>query len=336
MEKTRIEISSWTIVKVFLIAIAFYLFFLVRDVVAMFFIVLILTATFSPTIKSWQKYLGRYLSIVALFLIFLLVVAGIIYAIIPPLVTQITQLANNVPDYINAINLQSIKSYVPDIRNSLDSISSNLGSLTSNIFSFTSSVFYGIFAVLMVLVLTFYMLAEENNIKIFASSLFLPKHREEGIDVINKIAAKVGSWFRGQMLLCGIIFIVHLIGLSIIGVPYALVLAILAGFLEIIPTVGPTISGAIGFLVALTISPWMALIVVIWYILVQALENVFLVPKIMQKAVGISPVIILLALFVGAKLMGMVGAILSVPVAASVSVLIIEWPTIVKIFSKET
>ena len=178
MEKTRIEISSWTIIKIFLIAIAFYLFFLVRDVVAMFFIVLILTATFSPTVKSWQKYLGRYLSIVALFLIFLVVVAGIIYAIIPPLVTQITQLANNVPDYINTINLQSVKNYVPDIRSSLESISSNLGSLTSNIFSFTSSVFYGIFATLMVLVLTFYMLAEENNIKIFASSLFSPKHRD--------------------------------------------------------------------------------------------------------------------------------------------------------------
>ena len=112
-------------------------------------------------------------------------------------------------------------------------------------------------------------------------------------------------------------------------------MALLAGLLEIIPTVGPFISGTIAVLFALTISPWKALFVAIFYMAVQLLENNFLVPKIMQKAIGISPVVIIISVIVGAKLLGVIGAILSIPIAASISVIIIEWPTISKMFSKE-
>jgi len=131
-----------------------------------------------------------------------------------------------------------------------------------------------------------------------------------------------------------IIFLIVYIGLTIIGIPYALVLAIIAGILEIVPTVGPIIAGAIAALVALTISPLAALLVIILFLAVQMLENTFIVPKVMQKAIGVSPVVIILAIIAGAKLLGVVGAIISIPIAASISVLIMEWPTISKIFAK--
>ena len=333
-QKVKFEISTWTVMKVFLIAILFYLFFLVQDIVALFFVVLILTATFSPVVKSWSKYLGRTLSIVSLFLLFLASIAAVIYLIIPPLVIQTTQLANSIPEFVGNINFESIKPYVPSIKSSLDSFSSNIGALGSNIFSFTANLFSGIFTVLMIFVLTYYMLIDETNIKKYISSLLPADHREDAISVINKIASKVGSWFRGQMFLGIIIFVVDYIGLSIIGVPYALILALIAGLLELIPTVGPIISGSIATIVALTISPWKALFVVAFYFLIQMFENLFLVPKVMQKAVGISPVVIILAIFIGAKLFGILGAMLSVPLAASLSVVILEWPVISRMFSK--
>ena len=95
------------------------------------------------------------------------------------------------------------------------------------------------------------------------------------------------------------------------------------------------IAGAVAALVALTISPLAALLVIILFLAVQMLENTFIVPKVMQKAIGISPVVIILAIIAGAKLLGVVGAIISIPIAASISVLIMEWPTISKMFSKE-
>lgn len=334
-QRTKIEISSWTILKVLFVIAFVFLLFLVKDIVALFFIVLILTATFSPTIRNWEKYLGRTLSIVLLFLAVFASLGLVVYLFIPPLVNQTSLLAADIPQYVSNMNFDFLKPYIPQIRNSLLNLSSDLGAISTNIFTFTAGVFQIVFAIIMLFVLTFYMLLDERKIKEFISSLFSSQDRENGVNIIKKIAEKVGSWFRGQMLLCLIIFTIDLIGYSILGVPFALILAIIAGLLEIVPTVGPLVSGVIVALVALTISPWKALFVIIFCLLVSLFENVVVVPKVMQKAVGISPVIILLALLIGAKLMGVVGAVLSVPVAASLSVVIFEWPTISKMFSKE-
>jgi predicted PurR-regulated permease PerM len=334
-QKMKIDISAWTIIKVLLIILAAYLLYVVIDVVALLFIVLILVATFSPIIKIWQKYFGRFFAIILLFLLLILIIAGAMYMIVPPLVNEIAQLATSIPTYISETNFNSLRQYTPEIRNGLQSLSSNLGSITTNFISITAGVFGAVFSLLMVIVLSFYLLIDEASIKKQISAFFSDKSREDAISVINKIAAKVGAWFRGQMLLGLVIFTIDFIGLSLLNVPYALVLALLAGILEIVPTVGPLISGTIAALFALTISPWKALFVVIYYLAVQLLENNFLVPKIMQKAVGISPFVIIIAVIVGAKLLGMVGAILAIPISASLSVVIIEWPTISRIFSKE-
>jgi len=334
-EKTKLEIPIWEIVKVILVIVGFGILFLIRDVVALFFVVLILTATFSPVVKTWSKYIGRILSIILLFLIFALAAGAVIYFLIPPMITQTALLANNIPAYISTINFETLHVYAPDIRQFLQGISSNLGTISSNVFSFTAGVFNGIVTLIMIFVLTFYMLVDESNIKKFVSSLFTPDHKENAVAVINKIATKVGGWFRGQMILALVIFLLSYVGLTIIGIPYALVLAIIAGILEIVPTVGPIIAGAIAALVALTISLLTTLLVIIFFLVIQMLENTFIVPKVMQKAVGISPVVIILAIIAGAKLLGIVGAIISIPIAASISVLIIEWPTISKMFSKE-
>jgi predicted PurR-regulated permease PerM len=334
-EKVKFEITTWAIVKFFLVIAGFYFLYLVRDIVALVFIVLILVSTFSPVIKSWQQTIGRLASI---FLLVLLVVAslvGVFYIIIPPLVNQISELALSLPDYIANTNFSTLRNYTPEIKSGLQSLSSNLGSVTSNIYTFTAGLIGGVFTLLMIFVLTFYILLDEDDVKRFVISIFAPEYKETAVSVINKIASKIGSWFRGQLLLGLVIFVIDYIGLLIIGIPYALVLALIAGILEIVPTVGPIIAGITAALFALTVSPWKALFVLIYYFAVQLVENNVLVPKIMQKAVGISPAVIIIAILIGAKLMGVVGAILAIPLAASVSVLILEWPTINKIFSKE-
>lgn len=334
-EKIKFDISTWTITKFFLVAAAFYFLFLIRDIVALIFIVLILVSTFSPVVRSWQKAIGRLASILLLIIAIVAILAGIFYIIIPPLVSQIAELANSLPEYIATTNFDGLRKYTPEIKNGLESLSSNIGSVTTNIYAFTAGLIGGVFTLLMIFVLTFYILLEEDEVKKFICSIFAPQHKDAAVGVINKITSKIGSWFRGQLLLGMAIFVIDYIGLSIIGVPYALVLALIAGILEIIPTVGPIIAGITAALFALTISPWKALFVLIYYFAVQIVENNILVPKIMQKAVGISPAIIIIAILIGAKLMGIVGAILAIPVAATLSVIIFERHTISKIFSKE-
>ena len=123
----------------------------------------------------------------------------------------------------------------------------------------------------------------------------------------------MGNWMRGQLALSFFIGVISWIFLTLIGVPYALPLAFFAGFLEILPTIGPIIASVPAIIVALTISPTLAIAVAIGYIVIQAIENNLLVPKIMQAAVGLNPVVIIIAILVGGNLLGVWGALLSIP-----------------------
>jgi len=148
------------------------------------------------------------------------------------------------------------------------------------------------------------------------------------ISVLRKIGSKMGSWLRSQFLLMLIMGFSYGIILSIFGVKFALTLAIIGAVLEIIPTIGPILTALLSASMALVDSPWRAFLVLIAFFILQQLENNFIVPKIMQKALGISPVFIIIAVLIGAKLLGILGAVLAVPLAGIAAVLIAEWPNI--------
>ena len=151
-------------------------------------------------------------------------------------------------------------------------------------------------------------------------------------EVMNKIGFKMGGWLRSQFILMIIVGVADGIILMILGVPYALTLAVWGGLTEVIPYIGPWLGLIPAFIVAFTISPLKGLLIFIAYIIIQQLESQFLVPKIMGKAVGLSPVIIILAILIGAKLMGILGVLIAVPAAAAISVIIQEWPEIKKLW----
>jgi predicted PurR-regulated permease PerM len=132
-------------------------------------------------------------------------------------------------------------------------------------------------------------------------------------DFITRLEQQIGGWVRGELALMIIIGLLTYIGLKILGVNYALPLSIIAGLLEIIPNIGPTIALIPAVLVALTSSPVTALATVALYFLIQQFENNIIVPKIMQRAVGVKPLIVIIALMTGAKLAGVLGAALAVP-----------------------
>lgn len=332
--RTILDISTTSIIRIILVLIALWFLFFIRDIIAIVFVSIIISAALSPTVdKLNKKGIPRTLSIVLMYFMILGILGALIYFVLPPMVTQIQQLADSLPGYfktfsnfITSLRDVSTNGILSVSQANLTSVSNFLGEFINNILNTTIGFFSGAAALLMTLVLTLYFLLDENGIKKFFISLLPIRQKTRIITMANKIGHKLGGWLRGQILLAIIVGVVVYIGLLILNMPYALTLAIVAGLFEIIPIIGPILAAIPAILVAFTISPALALVITIFYILVQELENKLLVPKIMQYAVGLNPITIIIIILIGAKLMGVLGVLLAVPVAAVIYVVLEEWP----------
>jgi predicted PurR-regulated permease PerM len=178
--------------------------------------------------------------------------------------------------------------------------------------------------VITVLVFTFYMLLGGGDIKRGIITLFPAPERARVSSVLDRIGAKFGGWLRAQLLLSFSVALPVALSLSLLGIPYPLLLGIVAGIGELIPMVGPTLGAAVAILVALSQQPWQLVGVVIFYTIVLNVEPHFLVPRIMAQVVGLSPILTLVALLTGIKLLGILGGLLAVPVAAALQVIVAE------------
>ena len=184
-----------------------------------------------------------------------------------------------------------------------------------------------LFGVLTILILTFYLLVEADQLRASLLRLFAPGRRARVDAVSRDITVKVSAWLGGQLLLGAIIGATSALGLWLIGVPFFYVLALISGVGELIPVVGPILSAIPAVAVASSISLKTVLLVFIFFVVQQQFENHMLVPKVMARQVGVSAVTVIVSLLIGGKLLGIVGAILAVPTAAILQVLFSELTT---------
>lgn len=331
--RVKFEVSTGTIIKLAIIVLAVWFLYAIRDIVVLFFIVLVIVAAFGPIIDWLAKYIPRVLAVILFSLVLLGALVGIGYLIVPPIIHQLQLLAINLPVILSKLGpfYQSIQNSIGNYQEGLFNFSSQLGRVGSGIYSTTVGFVTGFVAFLTILVLAFYMLLEQESLKKFLEQTLPFDHKERIFEILRKIGSKMGGWLRGQAILMLIIGILDAVALLALGIPYTLVLAVWGGLTEVIPFIGPWLGLVPAFLVALTVSPLKALLILIAYLVIQQMEAQFLAPKIMGRAVGLSPVIIILALLIGAKLMGILGVLIAVPVAAALSVLIQEWPEIRKL-----
>jgi predicted PurR-regulated permease PerM len=249
----------------------------------------------------------------------LLAIFLLILPLIPFVTAQLQSLITLFPQFLDrsattfgfAIDPNQLEKY-------LNAEFNNLGNNAVNV---TTKVFGGLFSVITILVVSFYLLMYHDSFKKFLASFFQDGSREYVLKIVDQVNNKLGAWLRGQIVLCFSIGLLSWIGLTILGFPYALPLALIAGLLEAIPTIGPILSAIPAVIIALTISPTLALTIVALYMLIQALENQILVPKIMEKAVGLNPVVVILGVMIGANLMGVAGALLAIPFISFVIVI---------------
>ena len=314
----RVEISYKTILFTLGFIILLWFLYYIRNIVLLLFVVFILTAALGPIVNRLEKLkIPRIVSIFILYIIVIGVLVAIFYAFIPPVVEQSVAFFNALPEVLNDNKI--ISNLTPDL------IVPELSSVPGDILKFLLSAFSNLLAIFTVLVLTFYFLIERKSLQKHMETLFRNKKREEkAIAIVEKIEKNIGSWVRGQLLLMLIIGIVSYIGFSILGLEFAAALAVLAGFLELVPNIGPTIAAIPAILVALSISPVMAIGTLIFAIALQQFENHIIVPQVMKRAVGLNPIITIICLLIGFRLGGAGGAILAIPVFLTLKILVAE------------
>jgi len=324
--KETIDISTSTLLRFVLIILGLVFLYLLREVILILFVAVIITSAVDGPVDWLQKRKVRRIFGVAMIYVFFLVFLGLlIYLVVPPLVHEIKLLAVNFPDYWDKLSVNfsalSEKSGLPSsIQSILNKFGDNLNGWASNAFSATVGVFGGIFKFLIIIVISIYLSVREKGIKKFFVAITPSSQQTYAASLIDRIQAKLGGWLRGQILLSFVIGLLVFIGLSVFKIKYALVLALIAGVLEIVPYIGPIIAGAIAVILAFIQAPILALFTLITFYVIQELEKYLITPQIMGRMVGLDPVVIIIAALIGAELAGIFGIIISVPIAASISV----------------
>ncbi len=328
----RIDITTSTMIRFILVLLGLWLLYVTRDILVLLFIVIIIVASLSPTVDRWARYLSRPGAVVAIFLLVFAFLTLIVSLLIPPFVEQLRDFSLNLPLYADQLsrsdNPDFIDSLVTLVKENLNTISSQLSNIGSNILSKTAGVISGVVAVVTIIVLSFYLLIEEDGVKKIYRGVLPDEWHAPFSEITRKIAVKLGAWLRGQLVLMGIVGLLTTLGLLLIGHPYALTLGIWSGVTEVIPIVGPWIGAVPGVAVGLTDSALQGFMALVVYLIVQQLENTVLVPKIMGKAVGLNPFVVIVAILIGGKLYGLTGVLLSVPLAAAISVIVDDWAVI--------
>jgi predicted PurR-regulated permease PerM len=198
------------------------------------------------------------------------------------------------------------------------------GQSVQGVLGYLTTLFGGLAGLVVVLVLSFYLIVEESAVKTLFRNLIPNSYQELVSDLIWKVINSLGDWLRGQLILGVIIGAFYFIAFAIIGVPYPILLALFGGLLEFIPYVGPFIAAVPALILAASVSPLVLLLTLVAIVVIQQLENNLVVPKIMQRTVGLNPIISILAVMIGAQTFGVVGALFAIPVATATSVVISE------------
>lgn len=330
-DNRSIEISPSIVYKTILIILGIAFLYFIRDVLVLFLVAVFLTAILEPAV-DWMHSRGfrRGLSVLVIFFTVALLIALILTLIIPRVISESKSLLQELPRF-----MENIAEYVGhyaavfnlnfDKQSFLQNISLSLFSSGQALFSTTVNILTGIISLVVLISLSFYMSAREDAIKNFLVMVTPAQHHQYVASLAERIKTKIGKWMQGQLMLMGIIFFLYFFDLLIIGVPYALILALLGGLMELIPYFGPIIAAIPAIIVGLVVSPLTGLLVLVTYLIIHQIESNIIAPQVMGKAIGVNPVVIILALLIGVRVGGVVGIILSVPVATVISVILSDF-----------
>jgi predicted PurR-regulated permease PerM len=282
-----------------------------------------------PGPYALRRRVPRWLAILLIYIAIIIVIGIIGLMVIPPLVAQAESLWTRLPTEFNRFQEFLIHYRVMTHRVTLQEAVENApkgasGNAVGTVLVAISGVIGGIFGLITILILTFYLLIEAQPMFEYIVRFAPTGRRADIATVAREMVSKVSAWLRAQLVLAGVMGAFSAVGLGLMGVPYFYVIALVAAIGETIPIIGPVIGGITAVAVAITVSPRLALMVGVYFLVLHQLEANVLVPKIMEQRVGVSPVAVMVALLIGGELWGLLGAILAIPTAAILSVIVEE------------
>lgn len=329
----HIEITPRTILYTLLGIFSAYLLYLIRDVVLQLLIAFIFMSALKPAVDSLEKKgVPRSVAAISALLISLSIIVSFIYYAIPPLIIEtkdfIIYASRQIFDLIRQID----GNFTPRDLLPIESLSQNIPNITNLLTGTIVSVFGNMLDLIALFFFTLYFLLGINSLKTTISKFLNETRTKFVLETMGNIEKQLGAWVRGELVLMITIGVISYIGLLLLGIDYALPLAVTAGLLEVVPIIGPIISAIPAFFVAATTSWLSGAAVIALYTIIQQMENNLIVPVIMRRAVGIPPLFVLLSLVIGQRLAGISGAILAVPTVAA---LVIVFQEIAKYHEKK-
>ncbi|MCI0566269.1 AI-2E family transporter [bacterium] len=319
-----IHITPGSFIKGALVLILFYFLYVVRDLVLVILTSVVIASAIEPITNWFGRYkVPRIPAVLLIYIAFSIFFGGLLFLFLPPLLSDTLAAVNEIPEYLEGVSLLNPFGDGArgggglDVGDTLAEIRSGIKGLPTDIVEFISFIFGGLLSFILIIIISFYLAVQERGIEDFLKLVTPDTHQDYVVDLWARSQKKIGLWLQGQLLLGLLIGILVYLGLTILGIKYAFSLALLAGIFEIIPIFGPILSAIPAVLFGFSESISLGLMIIGLYVIIQQFENHLIYPLVVRKVVGVSPLLVIISLLVGAELAGFLGIILSVPIAAA-------------------
>lgn len=338
MKNLSITITTGSFIRALLLVLLLGLLYYLRDIVMIVLTAIVIASSVEPAIAAFMRRgISRLFSVIITYTIIVATFLGIIFLFVPPVLGDTAGFLAGIPEQLTAINISEAThgllplGSVGEALSSADilkNISKALGDSTGGALTTLTAFFGGVASLVLIFVFAIYFSVQETGVDDFLRIVTPVKHQVYVLNLWKRSQDKIGKWMQGQIVLALIVGVLLYLGLTILGVPYALLLAVLAAFCELIPIFGQFIAAVPAILIAFGADGVQgALLVVGLYLLVQQFEAHLIYPIVVKKVVGIPPLIVILALLVGYKLLGFLGVLISVPIAGAIQELVSDIDT---------
>ena len=330
--------SNRTVARVILVAVAIvgvlYFLYLIRTVLGMLFIAVFLAVALGPIVEIFvRRKIKRGLAILLTYLLLLATVFGLGLLVVPPIVTGVNNFVGNVPHYVDDLRKsKTFRKYddkykiTKKLNEQAKQLPTHLSDAVSGLRSVTVGVFGVIIQLVTILVMAFFLLLDGKRILRFALEQLGPEHGERFWRISQDVYQAVGGFVAGNVFISVIAGLGAYIVMMLLDIPFAVPLAVLVAFFDLIPLVGSTIAGAVVAVVAAVVGfPTKLIIWVVYLVLYQQFENNVIQPVVYRRTVAIHPLVVIVAVLIGGSLLGVLGALLAIPIAATVQILVREW-----------
>jgi predicted PurR-regulated permease PerM len=320
IERREISVSTDTFIRAALVIAGIVLIVLIRDILLALLVSVVIATVINPSVDFFVKFrLPRVLAAALVFAFLFLALIGFFYFFVPIIVKEVSHFLVNVPEYSRDIDTldEEVRGALFSLEEIAENIRASISALSESVFAAIGVIFGGLFSFILIMAIAFYIAIQERGIARFISYVAPAQHATYALNLWERSQKKISRWFWAVVLSSSVVGIVVYIGLLALGVPHAFFFALLAAILNFIPIVGPIIA-AVPAVIAGFIDggPLIGALTIALFVLIQSLENNVVYPLITGKVVGISPIIIILAIAVGLTLGGFIGALIAVPVSA--------------------